>query len=245
MANVRILIVEDELIISRDMTNMLSKMGYDVIGDAMNYDEAIAFLEVEKLDLILLDINLNGKKDGVDLAEEINQKYNIPFIYTTSYSDKMTLERVKLTNPANYLVKPFKEEQLFTAIELAFYNLAKKSHELHQEANETEALNIKGALFIKDKYRYTKINISDIQWIKSDGNYLEIHTINKTELIRSTMENILERLQDNRFFRTQKSYIVNLDFVTKIETNQVMVSTTSIPISKNYHDELLKRLNII
>ncbi|MGK4567487.1 response regulator [Flavobacterium sp. 3HN19-14] len=120
---IRILVVEDELIIAEDMCNVLSNMGYGVVGNAMDYEEAIAFLDAEKPDLILLDVNLNGKKDGIDLAEIINQNYEVPFIFTTSYSDAVTLERAKKTNPINYLVKPFKKEQLFTAIEMAFHRL--------------------------------------------------------------------------------------------------------------------------
>ena len=95
----RILIIEDELIISRDMTAMLTKMGYDVIGDAMDFDEAIEILERETPDLILLDVNLNGKRDGIDVAAEINRRFHIPFIFTTSYSDSATLERARNTNP--------------------------------------------------------------------------------------------------------------------------------------------------
>ncbi len=126
---IRILIIEDELIIAEDMQNMLTKMEYEVVGNAMDYDEAIAFLDNEKPDLILLDVNLNGEKDGIEIAEEINKKYHIPFIFTTSYSDSATLERAKKTNPINYLVKPFKKEQLFTSIEIA----------LHKMQNEKEA----------------------------------------------------------------------------------------------------------
>lgn len=82
---VKVLIVEDEPIIAIDMTNMLIKMGYDVIGDAANFNDAIEILNEVKPDIILLDINLKGEKDGIDLAEEINANYQIPFIYTTSF----------------------------------------------------------------------------------------------------------------------------------------------------------------
>ena len=105
---VQIVIVEDELIIAEDVSNMLTRKGYEVMGIAMDYDEAIAILKVNKPDLILLDINLNSKKDGIDLANTINEFYGIPFIFTTSYSDSATLERAKKSNPINYLVKPFK-----------------------------------------------------------------------------------------------------------------------------------------
>jgi DNA-binding LytR/AlgR family response regulator len=242
---VQILIVEDELIIAEDISNMLEKMGYDVIGIAMDFDEAVTVLETKKPDLILLDINLNGKNDGIDLANVINGKCKIPFIYLTSYSDATTLERAKNSNPLNYLIKPFKEQQLFTAIEIAIDKLAKAETNSSPEIKPNDALIIKDALFIKDKFRYTKLNINDILWIKSDGNYLEIQTLKKEELIRATLINFIERLNSDHFFRTHKSYIVNLDYLTKVETNYVTIVASKIPITKNYYDELIKKLNIL
>lgn len=240
---VKILIVEDELIIAEDVKNMLTYMEYDVIDVAMDYDEAITILKDKKPDLILLDVNLNSHKDGIDLAELINEKYKIPFIFTTSYSDSLTLNRAKNTHPINYLVKPFKKEQLFSTIEMALYSLSQENGAT--TSAENDALIIKDALFIKDKFKYTKLNISDILWIKSDGNYLEIQTTKKEELIRATLTNFIERLNSDLFFRTHKSYIVNLDYLSKIETNYVTIVASKIPITKNYYDELVKKLNVV
>jgi DNA-binding LytR/AlgR family response regulator len=240
----KILIVEDELIIAEDVRGMLGRMGYEVVGNAMDYGEAIALLEATKPDLILLDVNLNGKKDGIDLAQTINEAYKIPFIFTTSYSDAPTLQRAKTTNPANYLVKPFKQEQLFTAIEMALYHLSENPKK-EPAPNTDEAVIIKDALFIKDKFRYTKLNIHDILWIKSDGNYLEIKTTNSEELIRATLSNFIERLNNNVFFKTHKSYIVNLDYLTKLEPTFVTIVDVRIPISKVYYDVLIRKLNVV
>lgn len=229
------------------MTNILEKIGYTIIGVAIDFNEAIEILESEKPDLILLDINLSGKRDGIELAEEINKRFGIPFIFTTSYADAATLERAKKVNPVNYLVKPFKKEQLYTAIEIAIFNMAKKTDNATQETDENygEALIIKDALFIKDKFKYTKLTINDILWIKSDGNYLEINTLHKKEIIRATMSGFIDRLNRNNFFRTHKSYIVNLDYLTKFETPYVTILDTRIPISKTFSEELLKRIKIM
>jgi len=249
---VRILIIEDELIISQDMTTMLTKMGYEVIGDAMDYDEAIEILERETPDLILLDVNLNGKKDGIDVAEEINRRFHIPFIFTTSYSDSATLERAHNTNPVNYLVKPFKQEQLYTAIEMGLFKAAEidpgdselAKHKPKVSGEEEKPLIIKGVLFVKDKFTYNKLVIEDIRYIKSDGNYLEIYTsAPKPALIRASMGSFMERL-GNDFLRVHKSYIINLQHLTKFETHTVSIGNEIIPISKNYSDDLLKRLDI-
>ena len=245
----KILLVEDELIIAEDITNMLKKMGYEVLGTVMDFEEAIENLEIGKArnrppDLILLNMNLGGKKDGIHLAEEINKKFDIPFIFTTTYVDGATIERSKKTHPINYLVKPFKQEQLYTAIEMARFNLALK--EAKQEKNEiSEGLFIKDAFFIKEKFSYTKLPITDMLWLKAEGNYLEIHLVDRKELIRASLCTFLEKINRNNFFRTHKSYAVNLDYLTRFDPNTVSILETQIPISKTYADNLLKRLKVI
>ncbi|KPM49781.1 LytR/AlgR family response regulator transcription factor [Jiulongibacter sediminis] len=243
---IKILLIEDEGIIAADMENMLGKMGYEVLETAMDYGEALIRLADETPDLILLDVNLGGKKDGIDLAETINEKYQIPFIFTTSYSDGPTIERAKKVNPTNYLVKPFKQEQLFTAIELALFKISKKvAEEEDHRPEESDNLVIKDALFIKDKYRYTKLPLSDILWLKAEGNYVEIHMAERKELIRSSLGQFIEKINRKNFFRTHKSYAVNLEYLTRVEPTEVFILDTAIPISKTFSEDLMKRIEVL
>ena len=238
----KILLVEDELIIAEDMTNMLERIGYEVIGSAIDFEEAIEILENEKPDLILLDVNLGGKRDGIDLAEEINKRFDIPFIFTTSYTDGPTIERAKKTHPINYLVKPFKQGQLYTAIEIAMLNLAKKEETTKTTTEESENLVIKDALFIKDKYSYIKLPLSEILWMKAENNYVEIHTAQRKELVRTNLGQFLEKINKKNFFRTHKSYAVNLDYMTRLDPTSVYIQDIEVPITKSYADELIKIL---
>jgi len=237
---IKILIVEDELIIAQDMIDILEEMGYDVMENAMDAEETFEILSKDTPDLILLDINLSGGRDGISIAKEINDKYNIPFIFTTSYTDGPTIERAKEVKPLNYLVKPFKPEQLYTAIEIAMNNLEKSinvKEPIIDESLKEEGQIIKGALFIKDKFRYTKLLLKDILYIKSDGNYLELHTNKKKEVIRATINNFTQKLDTHTFFRTHKSYVVNLDYLSSFESNFVMILDKEIPITKQYAEE--------
>lgn len=245
---IKILIVEDELIIAQDMIDILEKMGYDVMENAMDAEETFEILSKEAPDLILLDINLSGGRDGISIAKEINDKYKIPFIFTTSYTDGPTIERAKEVMPLNYLVKPFKPEQLYTAIEIAMNNLEKSlmvKETIIDESLKEEGMIIKDALFIKDKFKYTKLLLKDILYIKSDGNYLELHTNKKKEVIRATINNFTQKLDAHTFFRTHKSYVVNLDYLSSFESNFVMILDKEIPITKQYAEELFKKLNVI
>src|ERR1700739_3345206 len=124
MSVLKIGIVEDELVIGRTILNTLDELGYQHCGPAINYTEAIEMLERDRPDLLLLDIQLSGKKDGIDVAEKLNELYHIPFIFLTANSDGDTIERAKKVKPNAYIVKPFTREELFAAIEIAFSNFA-------------------------------------------------------------------------------------------------------------------------
>jgi len=121
MANARIMIVEDEWITAEDTRNRLENLGYTVSSLASTGKEAIQNAEEEKPDLILTDIVLEGGMDGIEVAKQIYARFGIPFIYLTAYADDKILERIKITEPLGYIVKPFTDEDLTIAIELALY----------------------------------------------------------------------------------------------------------------------------
>jgi len=118
-SNARLLIVEDEEIVAFDIETTLQTLGYDVVGIVTTGEEAIATATHTKPDLVLMDIRLPGKLDGVKAAEEISQRLNIPVVYLTAHADKSTLKRAKITAPFGYILKPFQEDELETTIEIA------------------------------------------------------------------------------------------------------------------------------
>ena len=129
MTPVDILVVEDEGITAKDIKNSLEKADYNVVAVLTNGEDAVKFSEEKKPDLVIMDIKLDGKLDGVDAAQIIESKFGIPIIYLTSYSDKNTIERVKSTHPSAFIVKepfeflhkPFEENELYTAIDIILY----------------------------------------------------------------------------------------------------------------------------
>ncbi len=126
--SLRILIVEDEPIISDDIESTLLSNDYDVAGKAYSSTQALDMLLTRYPDLVLLDISIKGDKDGIDIATIIREKYHIPFIFLTSYSDKVTLDRAKPTMPYGYIVKPFKDRDLLTAIEMGMYRFSSENN---------------------------------------------------------------------------------------------------------------------
>jgi DNA-binding NarL/FixJ family response regulator len=126
--SLRILIVEDEPIISDDIESTLLSNDYDIAGKAYSSTQALDMLLSRYPDLVLLDIAIKGDKDGIDIATIIREKYQIPFIFLTSYSDKLTLDRAKPTMPYGYIVKPFKDRDLLTAIEMGMYRFSSENN---------------------------------------------------------------------------------------------------------------------
>jgi diguanylate cyclase (GGDEF)-like protein/PAS domain S-box-containing protein len=133
METIRILIVEDEGLIARDIENMIHNAGYEVCGIAGTGKEAIEKAEGTLPDLILMDIILRGEMDGVEAAERIREHYNIPVIYLTAHTDENTLQRAKLTEPLGYTLKPVEQKELMTVIEMALYKHQMESKLIERE----------------------------------------------------------------------------------------------------------------
>jgi len=123
---IKILIVEDEILLAKDIEQSLLIAGYQVIGIASNHKKAKQLLQIDVPDLILCDINLRSKKTGIELISEIKKSHQLSVIYVTAYSDKETIELANQTNPVNYLTKPFNEKQLLTSVHMAMKDMEQK-----------------------------------------------------------------------------------------------------------------------
>lgn len=115
-------VIEDEMIIAESICLALRKLGYRVAGPSLHYHDACEMIEQELPDVLLVDINLNDYKDGVDLAQFVNQHYEIPIIFLSANADEQTIERCKAVQPKSFLVKPFKQQDLYTTIEVVMFN---------------------------------------------------------------------------------------------------------------------------
>lgn len=135
MSDVRVLIVEDEPMIAEDIAAGLERNDFIVSAICYHKEDALDELNNNLPDIALLDINLNGEMDGFVLAEEIQSKHFIPFVFITSYSDKTTLEKAKHCEPYGYIVKPFNAASLYTTVEIALYNFNQRNKRSFPELN--------------------------------------------------------------------------------------------------------------
>lgn len=241
MAQLKIGIVEDELIIAEALRQMLISMGYLTTEIATRYSEAVDMIESEKPDLVLLDINLAGQLDGVDLAYVIRKNFNTPIIFLTANTDPQTIQRVKQVNPSAFLAKPISKEQLFSAIEIAVSNFTSTT----VSDNTTPAPAARQEfIFIKDGGTFHKVYFNQILYLESEANYVSVHLSDKTKILaRTTLNELYEVLVKNNFFRVHRCYVVNLQKIEKIGLSEVTVKDNKIPLSKTYKAELLKITN--
>ena len=117
----RILVVEDEVLVARDIQARLTRMGYEVVGTAARGEDAVNLALETVPDLVLMDINLRGEMDGIEAAVQINEESSIPIIFCTAYSNDEVLERAKITSPFGYVLKPFDNRELEINIEIALF----------------------------------------------------------------------------------------------------------------------------
>ncbi len=246
---IKILIVEDNVIIADDMQSMLEEIGYEIVDNVIVYEQAEEVLKNNEVDLVLIDIILASDKTGIDLGQHIREKYNIPFIFVTSNSDRATVENAKSVKPNGYLVKPFEQQDLYTSIEIALsnfdYNAATEGGTpgvAHVESAMGNSV-LKDSIFVKKQHLYYRIQFEDIQFIKADNVYLEVNTADKKFLVRSPLKDYLEKLPKHKFYRAHKSYIVNVDHIDAINSKDIMINNTLIPISKDFKEFIISAMN--
>ena len=250
MGKISVLVVEDESIVSKDIQYSLKKLGYNVVGVAATGQKAIDLCGEKMPDIILMDIMLKGDINGIEASTRIKESYNIPVIFLTAYADENTLSKAKVTEPYAYIIKPFKEIDLHTSIEMAFYKHSKELEVLKERDmlyNIVENKENKDFIFVKSKSRLIKLNTEDIFFIEALKDYVVINTINKRYTIHSTMKDIERKMSQDYFLRVHRSYIVRLDKIAQIEQPNLILEDNNkiIPIGGSYKEEMLKRINLI
>lgn len=247
---VNILVTEDESIVRKDIERSLKKLGYNVVGSADTGEKAIELAESLKPDLALMDIMLKGKMTGIEAAEEIKKRVDIPIIFLTAYADESTLSRAKVTEPHGYILKPFKEIDIHTSIEMAIHKHSKeKDMKIETEllralaAPKTDAVYI----FVKHKGQLLRIHSKEILFVEALKDYVTIVTKNDKYTIHSTMKDIEQKLFAPNFLRAHRSFIVNMDHVGSIQNNNLIINEVKkeIPIGGSYKDAVASVINLL
>jgi DNA-binding LytR/AlgR family response regulator len=249
MNGVKILILEDDQQDAYLLKNMLLDHGYEVGGIAASLAEALQLFSRLQPDLVIIDIFLQGKKDGIVFAEEISEKEDTrkPFIFLTSAADRNTFEAAKLTSPFSYLLKPFNELELQYAIELAVEKFAGAPAGVFA-MEEKSTLLLHNIFFIKRGNVLAKILLEDIKYIEVEGKYSKIVCSKDKYLVQQPLKLILSRLPAGRFVRVHRNYIVNIQEVARVnlmDNEIVMEDGRSVLFSRRYIDDFMHVFDIL
>ncbi len=214
----RVVIVEDELLIAEQLEDILTVNDCSVIGIAQTLEKASNLLHLTP-DFVFLDIQLKNNENGIDFGNTLNQK-GIPFIYITANTEVETLKEAVKTNPISYISKPFKSNDVIAALELIRLK--------HQ---------IKPKITLKLANKDVDVFLDDILFCEAKGSYTEIVTKQKRYTKRINLKDFLDHLESN-FVRVHRSFVVNKNQITYKTATSVFFNTLEIPVSKLYKDNI-------
>ncbi len=225
MENIKILIVDDEVLIAEDLKDSILSFGITKIELAHDKEGAVEALHSFDPDVVLLDIRMENETDGIEIGEYISKHFNKPFIYITAHSDVEMIKQLVKTKPSAYITKPVKNSDLFVSISLAVELL-----------NNAASDNLK----IKDGHSTLLVAVNSILYIASEGNYVNIFCEHKRHVSRQSLDSIVSELDGAQFFRIHRSYLVNVSKVTRYSRKEVIIGDVTLPVSRNLGEELEK-----
>ena len=212
--NTKILIIEDDVIIAEYISEILQEEQFKNIEIANDANTAISEMKTFVPEIILMDINLNGKNEGITLSK--NKNDNAAVIFITGQQDFALMNEAIKTKPYSYLTKPIKKVDLMASIGIII------------QKNEDQSFQF------KDGYDTVNLKYSDIRYFVADGNYSSIYTISKKYSIRQSLSTIADQLPLHTFARAHRSYLVNRNKVERITTNALEINNVEIPLSRTY-----------
>ncbi len=238
------IIIDDEPLAIDVLTGYCGKMDFLELGATFtNPLDAISMIKEKRVDLIFCDIEM-PQISGIDFISSLD---NRPlFIFTTAYP-QYAVEGFDL-NAVDYLVKPIPYNRFIKAVSRAkeLFASKEKAVEANVFSSYGEAGDAQHFVFVKAEYESVKINLDDIEYIQGLKDYLKIHVVNtnKTILTRMSFGEILDKLPANQFFRVHKSFIVNVNFIKRIQRNRIVINDVRIPIGESHKAEFFSLLGL-
>ena len=235
------------MIIAADISMQLTKLGYEVVGINARGEDALDSIENNRPDIILMDIVLTGKMNGIEAAQIILDKYQIPVIFLTSNSDDATFQQAITAKPYAFISKPFQKSELERTIKLTLQRIAVEQESGPAPASRDHVSTMEDRLFIRYKNQLVKVLLSEILYGEADRNYSRIHTEKQTFLLSVPLRNIESQLPSGSFIRVHRSFVVNLKKVDAISEyyEYLTIQSHQVPIARRSKKEVVKRLKMI
>ncbi len=241
-----LLLVEDDPMTCEFMVAVLTQAGH-AVTKARTLAEAVAVVRAKPVELAIIDVELPGSTgDGVAVARELLHHRPMPLIFVTGHTDADTLQRVKTTQPAAFLSKPFQPIDLTMQVELVM--------QATQAQRAAENL-LPDCLLLLDNGQWIKVRKAEIVYAQADGNYTNLFVFNrlKPHVVTNNLKNVIPQLTLSRFYPLSRSYIVNLDYLIGLKETQLLLRISEnpkaapqpIPIPAEGRAALLRRLPLV
>ena len=228
-----ILIVEDEPIIAKEIEFILEESGVEHIAIAGNYEQAMSLIAIREVDLLLIDINLSGTRDGIDLAETVRAFHGKPFLFVTSYYDAETLRRAQQTRPFGYVLKPFVKEDIIVNVQLALFKLDQPRPIASDK------------FFFRDREKLIGIEPGSILFVEAFDNYSKLYHDGGKTILSHTLKSVESKLSQNGFVRIHRSYLVNFSRISMISEGYVFIENSKLPVGRAYRNILNSMISVL
>ncbi len=221
-----VVIIEDEVIIAENLNRILTKFGYEVLYIANTFEEGIEAIKKYTPFVFLIDINLNSPfGDGITIAKKIKLYSSAKHIYVTANADKTTLIEASASFPDGYITKPFRADQIYSALEILYNNSQPSKY-----------------IEVKHKGNLLRVEENQIHFIKSDGVYVEIFTEFEKYLYRTSFSNLLKKF-DTAMIQVHRSYLINRHKINSYNSKEVeLICGTDIPIGRIYRQDFINKI---
>lgn len=231
----KVLIVEDEVLVAEDLAADLKDMGFDVIDIAISGEECFASFEKNQPDVILMDIRIKGELSGIEVAKKLKEKASTPIIYLTSNTDSVTMTAAIESHPQSFISKPYNRKDLKAAIEIAIINHNEKELE-----NSTKDQPLQATVFVKNGEYYQRVELNEILYIEASGSYSTVFTEKKQYILSTNLHSFENKIENPNFIRIHRSYIVNINNIEGIGLNSVIINNKELPISAPHRNDVTK-----
>ena len=246
MKNLKLFLLEDDMQEAAETSSFLSSNGYEVTTTD-TVEEAKEILTEKGFDIIILDIMIHGKPDGITIARFLNnQKIETPFLFLTSMHTRHFFEAAKLTQPLTYLLKPYNTIELLFSLELALENFYLQKNTLSLE--QSKGILGQKYLFIKKNRSVMKVNVENIHYVEVKEKYCNISSDEGNFIIKLSLKKIKEYLSNFQFFQVHRNFLLNLRKVKEVylEDNLIILTSGSkIPLSERHKSSFAKAFTIL
>lgn len=236
---VKVLVVEDEVIVAEELVQLLQIEGYEVIGRATDAAQALQLCRQNPPDIALLDINIDGDRNGITLANELTKLQEMAIIFLTAYDDKKYIKQAAELNAHSFIIKPFQSKSLLASVRMAAESLAMDNH-----ASEEKVL-LGDRIFIKTGDRFHKVMIDDVTYGEAVGSYTKLRINGEYTTIAINLKKFMDRITSPLFVRVHRSYVINISKVDSINGNTIYMGKHQIPMSSSYREQLLNKIKLL